>query len=264
LSIYSVVIKQYKKLIFSNHRDLINSVEIIKKNDFNCTNNYYWDYICSKFNQPLLNSLDTLTNLTAITFGDEFNKPLENSLNKLTNLTEITFGLNFNQPLANSLIQLINLTHLTFGYAFNKSLSNSLDQLENLTYLSFGHYFSQSLENILLKLTNLKHLVLGSGFGEFNQELFLPPNIKILTVDCCNNNLIDSLPNSIEQLILGINFFSPLDNLPNSIQTISFDRVSLYNYPLDNLPRSLKLLELPYDYDIRISNIPTKCKIVYL
>jgi hypothetical protein len=57
--------------------------------------------------------------------------------------------------------------------------------------------------------------------------------------------LIDNLPNSIEELNLGIQFNLPLDNLPSSIKSIKFNKQSKYNKPLYNLPSLLEILELP-------------------
>ena len=59
ISNYIHVIKNYKKLIFSNYDDYkicIGTNNIHKKN-------YNRNYKGSKFNQPILNSLDNLTQL---------------------------------------------------------------------------------------------------------------------------------------------------------------------------------------------------------
>ena len=235
----------------------------------------------SKFNQPILNLLHNLINLTEITLGHHFSQPLSNSLDNLTNLTMITFGYEFNMSLSNSLDKLTKLTQITFGYKFNKSLDNSLNKLINLKYLIFSDYFDQALTNSLNKLINLTHLTFGYSFNhplsnslyyltklehltlghKFDQELNLSPSIKILTLNCNNQNLVDNLPNSVEQLNLDHDFRFPLlDNLPSSIKKMLLLSSSSYNEPLNNLPRSLEELELPRIYKLKIKNIPPRLK----
>jgi len=82
----------------------------------------------------------------------------------------------------------------------------------------------------------------------FNQELIILSNIKKLKLNCNNINLIENLPNSIEQLDLGDSFNLKLSNLPNSIKIISFVPHSKYNQPLTNLPHFLEKLYLPIEY----------------
>ena len=79
---YHENIMQYNKLIFSNYDNLESIISIIQQKNYEPP-----DYNCSKFNKPLLNSLDKLINLRCLTFGYWFNKQLLNSLDKLINLT---------------------------------------------------------------------------------------------------------------------------------------------------------------------------------
>jgi hypothetical protein len=67
-----------------------------------------------------------------------------------------------------------------------------------------------------------------------------------------------------QELNLGLNFNSELNNLPNSIKIIRFNICSNYNLELNNLPKSLEILELPKKYNNKIKNIYTNCKIIYL
>ncbi len=107
-----------------------------------------------------------------LTFGFRFNQPLNNSLDKLTNLTYLTFGDNFNQPLNNSLDNLKNLQYLTFGRYFNQPLNNSLEQLINLKILTFGFSFNQPLDNSLANLKKLKIIILPRIYN-----IVIPPTI---------------------------------------------------------------------------------------
>ena len=280
---YIGTIKHYKKLIFSDYDNLqacidnINNLcPVINREKFHSRFHYR-----SIFNKPLEYSLYKLTDLEQLTFGESFNQPLSNSLDKLINLINITFGESFNQQLSSSLDQLINLTLITFGKSFNQPISKSFDKLINLEQLIFGNDFNQELSSSLDQLTNLKKLIFGKSFNQpldnllnklknlielgigvsFNQDLYLTLNIKILTLNCNNQTLVDSLPNSIEQLNLAYLFNLPLDNLPNSIKKLSFYPDSYYNNPLNNLPISLELLELPNKYKLEIKYFPPNCKI---
>jgi hypothetical protein len=78
-----------------------------------------------------------------------------------------------------------------------------------------------------------------------------------------NINLIENLTNNIEELNLGFNFNSELNNLPNSIKILRFNINSNYNSELNNLPKSLEILELPQKYNKEIKNLSTNCKIIH-
>jgi len=76
----------YKKIIFSDFKLNNDLFDAYENNKF--TNLHY---MSSRFNQPLGNSLDNLTSLTHLSFGEKYNQPLCNSLDKLTSLTHLTF-----------------------------------------------------------------------------------------------------------------------------------------------------------------------------
>ena len=76
-----------------------------------------------------------------------------------------------------------------------------------------------------------------------------------MDLNCNNRNIIDYLPNNIEELYFGYNFNLELNDLPSSIKIISFDYKSKYNKELNNLPKSLEKIYLPEKYDKEIKNI---------
>ena len=177
----------------------------------------YWiheDYFIFKpnFNGSITDHLHIIIKYNKLIFSNYCD--LETSIEQINGNESINnfSGSLFNKPLADSFDKLINLTLINFGDYFNKPLDNSLDKLINLTYLSFGYGFNKPLNNTLYYLSKLVYLKLGC---KFNQELNLPSNIKILNLNCNNQNLIDSLPNSVEQLIFGYNFDLLINNLPN-------------------------------------------------
>jgi len=51
-----------------------------------------------------------------------------------------------------------------------------------------------------------------------------------------------------------------LDNLPNSIKKISFDKESYYDKELNCLPSRLEILQLSKYYYLKIKNIPKGLK----
>ena len=129
----------------------------------------------------------------------------------------------------------------------------------NLQELILGYNFNQKLGNSLLNLINLRRLTLGY---EFNHELEIPSNIEYLHLDCNNIKLIDSLPNSLVELEFGYGFDLELNNLPNSIKIIKFEKTCVYNQELNNLPKSLEHLELNKSYNKKITTVYPNLKTI--
>jgi hypothetical protein len=153
----------------------------------------------SDFSQDLGTSLNNLTNLQILMFGDNFDQELNGSLDKLTNLQTLIFGAKFNKKLGTSLDKLTNLQILEFGYNFNRELITSLDTLTNLESLTFGNSFEQELNNSLDKLVNLQNLTFGSKFNlEFGTSLDSLVKLKILTLGSDYNKKMGT---SLDKLI---------------------------------------------------------------
>lgn len=238
IDIYIGIISKYNSLIFANY----NNLEILLKYDNKYSVKSDKFYVGSNFNKCI-----TLPdNLTSVTFGCSFNQ----LINLPPELTHLTFGFKFNQH-----INLPpNLTHLTFGYHFNQPLN-----LPNyITHLTFGHYFNHPL-NLPLNLT---HLTFGD---EFNQLLNLP-NIKYLSINDNFQNIVDNLPNSLEELCLASYFNSPLYNLPSGLKKLVFDNYTeydeVYDHELNLLSNSLEYLALPNTYDKKILNFPPNLHLI--
>ena len=105
---------------------------------------------------------------------------------------------------------------------------------------------------------NVTHLTFGYNF---NQQVNLP-NIKYIKLDCDNINLIENLPNSVEEIEFSYNFNLELHNLPNSIKKISFHLYSNYNKELNCLPEFIEYLELGKYYNKNISKFPLNLKTI--
>ena len=116
-----------------------------------------------KLDQPIGGSLNNLTRLESLSFGNKFNQPINGSLNNLTRLESLSFGNNFDQPISGSLNNLTRLKLLSFGNKFNQPINGSLNNLTRLESLSFGNSFDQPIGS-LNNLTRLKFLYFGNIF----------------------------------------------------------------------------------------------------
>ena len=239
---YYNIISKYNELIFSNYKSynelIFSNYDNYYQTDPETSIKYNSQYYTSKFNKPII----IPKNITKIIFGYYFNHPVIIP----ENITDIIFDLFFNQPI----IIPKNVTHLTFGLKFNQSIIIP----ESVTHLIFGYKFNQSI--IIPK--NVTHLTLGY---HFDQPLNLS-NIKYLELNFNNINLIENLPNSIEEIKFGNWFNLELNNLPNSVKKISFSKYSDYDKELNCLPEFVKYLELPINYKKKIKKLPLNIKTI--
>lgn len=165
-------------------------------------------------------------------------------LKDITNIKSLTYNGKESIEIPN------NITQLTYN-------SNSFVILPNyLTHLILGNRFDHEI--------NLPHTLTHLSLGEKFNKIITIPNIIYLKLNCNNLNIIENLPDSIEELELGENFDLELNNLPTSLKKIIFDKRSRYNKELNNLPYSIEYLYLPHRYNKKIINIPNNLKIIYL
>lgn len=159
------------------------------------------------------------------------------------NLTDIKFGRNFNQPI----ILPHGLTCVTFGDKFDQPVNLPHD----LTCVTFGDEFNQPVN----LPPNLTRVIFGR---KYSHTINLPP-VLYLRINS-SNNVVDMLPNNIEELELGTVFKLPLNNLPCGLKKLIFNSrsfiYSTYNHELNMLPNSIEYLELPTCYKKQIKNFP--------
>ncbi len=250
-------ISSYTKLIFSDYELNEKLFESYANNDV-----YHFKFNENKFNQDISNLHPILThlifgwnfnqnvselplNITHLTFGCEFNK----DVSKLPlNITNLTFGVKFNQDVSKLPL---NITHLTFGEKFNQDVSILPP---NITHLIFGFHFNQDISKLP---PNLTHLTLGYNF---NKKCDVPLNIKYLKLICNNLHIINSLPNSIVELELGLFCDMRMDNFPSSLKKLTFNEYCTFNEDLNCLPNFIEELQLNSSYKKRILNIPSNIK----
>ena len=143
-----------------------------------------------------------------------------------------------------------NVTHLTFGYNFDQQVTIP----QSVTHLTFDYHFNQQV----IIPHNVTHLTLGH---KFNQQVNLP-NIKYIKLNCNNIDIIENLPNSVEEIELDMLFNLKLQNLPNSIKKINFHHNIIYDKELNCLPEFVEYLELRKYYNEKISKFPLNLKTI--
>ena len=74
-------------------------------------------------------------------------------------------------------------------------------------------------------------------------------------------NIIDYLPDSVEELVLGHDFNLKLNDLPSSIKKLVIKNVD-YNHELNCLPNNIVYLELPFYYNKEIKKYPKQLKTI--
>jgi len=90
----------------------------------------------------------------------------------------LTFGWNFNQPINGCIPD--SVTHLTFGIYFNQPINGCIPN--SVTHLRFGCYFNQPINDCIPEFVT--HLMFGWFF----------------------NQSIDSIPNSLVNISLNVNY----------------------------------------------------------
>ncbi len=110
-------------------------------------------------------------------------------------------------------------------YLFNFYEDNDYDDFE------YGkNIFDTSLSNIP---SSIIYLTLSN---EFNQQCYIPLNIKYLRLFCNNLYLINFLPNSIIKLELSHSYNLQMDNLQTLIKKLTFVNNHHYDADLNYLP----------------------------
>ncbi len=283
--------KNHTSLILYGHWSYLKHVNCSYNNIEEITEFYYnLDYFNCKKN-PIkkmfypfdIKPLKYPSSLEEITFGYNFNQPLDN-LPK--NIKKIIFHerdegsshphyySNFNQSIDN-LPE--GLTYLKLESCFN----NSVDKLPStLKYLELGYNFNKTIDSLPSDLeelvisskmfnypvnnlpTGLKKLTLGFTF---NQEVEFLPGLTYLKLGNEFNKPLDNLPNTLESLFLGDEFNNFIDNLPNKLKKLSIQS-TVFNKSIDKIPDSIKYLKIGHDcsnnFKQRIHKLPKSLEII--
>lgn len=172
-------------------------------------------------------------------------------------IEKLVFGFRFNSKID---IFPKNLKHLEFGKKYNYPLNNLPEGLEKL-YLTGD--FNQYLDSLPSSLKIIS--MFGLYSCEFNHPIDnLPDGLEELYLNGSFNQSIDLLPSNLKMLYLNKNFDLPINNLPNRLDTLVFQRHGKFNLPLTNIPDSIETLKLPESYSQEIKKLPKNLKRIEL
>ncbi|KAM9953532.1 hypothetical protein ACTFIR_008607 [Dictyostelium discoideum] len=188
-----------------------------------------------KFDKLLLPMVSLPKNLETLEFGQLYNQKFQPNTFPLS-LTSLKLGFNYNQTFPKDVLSLnSNLKILHFGYCWNQPFSSSLNSLpfESITELKFGKQFYQKIKsNLFRSAVNLESLDLGDSVSQSIAIESLPQSLSSLTIGNTFNEKIESLPVLLKCLRIGSSFNNhsfPINFFPNSLERLSFNKVSLFN-----------------------------------
>lgn len=117
-------------------------------------------------------------------------------------------------------------------------------------------------KEINLNSTNIKNVFFGSSYNKpikFNNS-----HIKSLIFGKCFNCILNNIPNTIESIsINSYGYDFGFDYLPNSIKELKIHISNYFNKSLDNLPNSIQELEIDISfchYNHNLDNLPNNIK----
>lgn len=181
--------------------------------------------------------------LKVLKLGDKFNKNIDILPIKLE---ELYLGNNFTEHI-DFLPKKLKILHINSD-KFNKSIDNLPKELEELVMIA--RKFNQNVNNIPKSITKL----LMDGFEMTSPIPFLP-KLKEITVAHSYNENIYIVP-TLQKIELGKKFNRDiLKKLPESLESIVFDKYSDYNYKIE-YPLRLKVLKLGRIYNHDINELP--------
>ena len=196
------------------------------------------------------------------------------------NVKTIIFGHNFDQEIEIGDIPDF-IENLFFGVCFNKKIRP--DVIPNkVSKVVFGDFYDRVLEIGSIP-NSVIHLSFGSSYNRIIKPFVLPSSIR--TINFGNKFdkplLKNSIPESVKYIKFGYNFSQSLIDLPETVETVEFVRLTeiainslpmirhliifdLNKIRMDNLPMSLESLTLLSYNNSELENInkiPFGCKV---
>jgi len=218
-------------------------LELVLPDDFNqtLTEKSFVTDVCSLvfgrfFNQTI--KKNTLPkNLKYLVFGDNYDKMLETDVLPQT-LISLTFGKNYNIELTPNVLP-NSLLYLKLGEKYNKELGENVLP-KSLIVLEFDKYscFNKNIKKYVLP-DSIKKIIFGDTYNQELKENRLPSNLKYLDLGKRYDYFLkpNVLPTSLKYIEIGFYYVSPLQNLPNSVEVVCFDRFDGLDW---NLPATVK------------------------
>ena len=111
------------------------------------------------------------------------------------------------------------------------------------------------INDIIESIKDIKYKSKNYQMSIFNQPLDnLPLTLQTLTFGYNFDQPVDNLPLTLQNLTFGDYFNQTVDNLPLTLQTLTFG-IS-FNQLVDNLPYNLKNLTFGHNFNQKIDNLP--------
>ena len=143
---------------------------------------------------------------------------------------------------------------IIFSPEWNSPLNIKL--LSNYKKLIFSDY--ELNDNLFEKYENNYFSNSNCIYSKFNQEVNkLPKSITHLTFGYQFNQEVNNLPNSLTHLTFGKEFNQKID-IPFTIKYLKLNCNN--SYIIDYLPDNIDELELGYDFNLELNNLPTSIK----
>jgi hypothetical protein len=237
----------------------------------------------NSFNQPIDRLAELSDKLIWLDFGCCFNQPIDNLPKSLKILI---LGENFCQKFINIPE---SITHLEI-----KSNTSIDDLPPSIKYLKLSGYFNNPVDNLPIGIEyiefdcniqypidnlpdSLLYLVLGHNYNQLINNL--PNSLKEITINGWNSisYSIDSLPDDVEyinmhnskynlnilqypknlkKIYYSLKYNHPIDNLPNSVESIMFDESSKFNCKINKFPDSLEIIQLGKNFWYPLNKLP--------
>ena len=187
-----------------------------------------------------LTEFDLPNSIIYLDFGKKFNKSLK-TINLPKYLKKIKFGNEFNQPL------------------------NHIKLPQNLEILQFGDEFNQSLDYVILPQT-LKILQFGKKYQCSLFSVKFPNSLLELILGNSICTLPYFLPKNLEKIILSCHFdySQNVFVVPCTLKSLRVSGTASNKVLLDNLPLSLKTLEVIYNLDFDMINLPNELEELFI
>lgn len=150
-----------------------------------------------------------------------------------------------------------SIIYLDLGKRFNKSLKY-IKLPKYLKKIKFGEGFVQSLDYVKLP-ESLEIIEFGNNYQVSLFSVKFPDSLReIILNDSFNFSLPFFLPKNLEKIVLGKNFDYSLNTfvVPENLKYLRINGSITNKVLFDKLPQNLKTLEVIYNLDFNMNNLP--------
>lgn len=251
-----------------------NSDYSLYENIVNISEGWIWE--SSIENKKLLKKWSVIKSDEPV--NNQYYRPFDvetDNIEVLDTLDCVTELLNVKNQAVITLFPCVN--KISFAFDFNEKLKQNF--YKKLEYIQFGIFFDQPIDDVNI-IENIKTIVLGNNF---NNSITYPSTLITIEYGDRFNKSIDTLPDSVENIKLGLGFTQEIKKIPKNLRffilnnnydkKISEDIVfsnlvhlklgDRYNFPLDvqNFP-ALESVIFGHDYDNDMMQVPLNIKYI--